>query len=86
MERLEGRKAEMIRKMIDVKRRELEEICTESHMPVPALPSSEAAPESQAAASAQVASSTDCNPVSSEWKQPFPVDSLAILEMQTRSG
>ncbi|BDA44904.1 65-kDa microtubule-associated protein 4 [Coccomyxa sp. Obi] len=55
VERLEGRKAEMIRKMIDVKRRELEEICTESHMPVPALPSSGAAPESQAAASAQVA-------------------------------
>ncbi|CAL8469353.1 g8894 [Coccomyxa elongata] len=55
VERLEGRKAEMIRKMIDVKRRELEEICTESHMPVPALPASGAAPESQAAVSAQVA-------------------------------
>ena len=66
VERLEGRKAEMIRKMIDVKRRELEEICTESHMPVPALPSTGPAPESQAAASAQVAHPTDCDPYSSD--------------------
>ncbi len=54
MERLEGCKAELIRKMIDVKRRELEDICTESHMSLPPLPYSEAAPDSHTAASAQV--------------------------------
>ncbi|EIE21660.1 hypothetical protein COCSUDRAFT_66998 [Coccomyxa subellipsoidea C-169] len=55
VEHLEGRKAELIRKMIDVKRRELEDICTESHMSLPPLPHSEAAPDSHTAASAQVA-------------------------------
>lgn len=54
VERLEGQKAELMRKMIDVKRRELEDICTESHMSVPPLPQCEAASNSQTAASAQV--------------------------------
>ena len=54
MDRLEGRKADLIRKMIDVKRRELEDICTESHMSVPPLPPCEAASDSQTAASVQV--------------------------------
>lgn len=53
---MEERKAELIRKMIELKRRELEELCAESHMPVPPLPGVDAPVEvrGQAAISAQV--------------------------------
>lgn len=74
VEHLEGRKAELIRKMIDVKRRELEDICTESHMSLPPLPHSEAAPDSHTAASAQVPQGsfalTQCDRTS--WSEILP--------------
>lgn len=54
--RLEGRKADLIRSLIALKRRELEDVCCASHMPVPPQPEVDASVEAQggAAASAQV--------------------------------
>ncbi len=54
--RLEGCKADLIRSLIALKRRELEDVCTACHMPVPPLPEVDASVEAQGgpAASAQV--------------------------------
>ncbi len=54
--RLEGRKADLTRSLIALKRRELEEVCAACHMPVPPEPEVDIAVEAQGgpAASAKV--------------------------------
>jgi hypothetical protein len=60
--RLEGRKADLIRGLIALKRRELEEVCLASHMHVPPQPEVDPSRELQggATASAQVCIETQC--------------------------
>ena len=43
MERLEGRKAALMRHLITLKRRDLDEVCAAAHMIPPPMPPTEAA-------------------------------------------
>ena len=70
MDRLEGRKAALMRHMIALKRRDLEEVCAAAHMLPPPLPPVDTAAEAcgGAAASAQARPAMLSVSVCSRWR------------------
>ena len=65
VDRLEGRKAALMRHMITLKRRDLEEVCAAAHMLPPPLPPVDAAAEACGGAAA----SAQARPSESAWRR-----------------